>query len=69
MSVGSTTSRTLFVIECLDEWITHPAITPGFNHFFMAVEAGLTELDESHLHLAINHPDEHLLMTISLRQI
>ena len=51
MSVGNTTSRTLSVIECLDEWITHPAITSGFNQFFMAVEAELTELDELHLYL------------------
>ena len=51
MSDGHSTARSLSLIECLNEWITHPSGTLGFSHLFMAAEAELALLDEARLYL------------------
>ena len=44
MSDGHSTARSLSLIECLNEWITHPSGTLGFSHLFIAAEAELALL-------------------------
>ena len=44
MSDGHSTARSLSLIECLNEWITHPSGTLGFSHLFIAAEAELVLL-------------------------
>ena len=41
MSDGHCTARSLSLKECLNEWITHPSGTLGFNHLLMAADAEL----------------------------
>ena len=51
ISDGHSTARNLSLIECLNEWITHPSGTLGFSHLLMAAEAELALLDEARLYL------------------
>ena len=51
MSDGHSTARSLSLIECLNEWITHPSGTFGFSHLLIAAEAELALLVEPRLYL------------------
>ena len=51
MSDGHSTARSLSLIECLNEWITHPSGTLGFSHLLIAADAELALLVEPRLYL------------------
>ena len=56
MSDGHSTARSLSLIECLNEWITHPSGTLAFSHLFIAAEAELALLVEARLYLGNRKP-------------
>ena len=51
MSDGHSTARSLSLIECQNEWITHPSGTLDFNHLLIAADAELALLNEARLYL------------------
>ena len=51
MSDGHSTARSLSLIECLNEWITHPSGVLGFSHLLIAADAELVLLNEARLYL------------------
>ena len=64
ISLGHSTALNLFLIECLNECTTHPALTNGFNHLLSAALAELAFASSPLLYLGKAKRVFKLLVTL-----